>query len=110
MLLPVPRNDLEAYTSLMLCFGQGLDKCTRYVCLEPNPLFAVNSIPHVTGPVPCIDGVSLLIQGFCVSQRILTDLSPKMTAVIHRGGMVVRNGTAPDLDTLLEAMAAEPVD
>lgn len=30
--------------------------------------------------------------------------------VIHRGGMVVRNGTAPDLATLLEAMANEPVE
>ena len=34
----------------------GLEKCSRFVCLEPNPLFAVNGIPHVTGcrqlPIP----------------------------------------------------------
>ena len=30
--------------------------------------------------------------------------------VIHRSGMVVRNGTAPDLEPLLDAMAAEPPD
>ena len=37
-------------------------------------------------------------------------LTGNVSAVIHRGGMVVRNGTAPDLETLLDAMAAEPLE
>ncbi|MGB1598935.1 MAG: hypothetical protein ACPIOQ_39660 [Promethearchaeia archaeon] len=56
----------------------GLEKSRRFVCVDPQPLYCVNGLPHVT--------------------------------VIHRGGMVVRNGRAPDLETLLDAMAAEPAD
>jgi hypothetical protein len=48
----------------------------------------------------------------CVSIARISARSATHTGdtVIHRGGMVVRNGTAPDLVTLLEAMANEPVE
>jgi len=103
----------------------GLEKCSRFVCLEPNPLFAVNSIPHVTGCrshplviLPLVPRIILNVlpvakgsKSLGALLRVLRKLTATPTfAVIHRGGMVVRNGTAPDLETLLEAMAAEPLE
>ena len=34
---------------MSLHFCQGLETCGRYICVDPQPLFAVTSIPHVTG-------------------------------------------------------------